>query len=105
MFLNSLLCKAPEICDEGFLPTRNLQGTRTEEGEPSDNYDYWGNARVLEESMWGAPKGERGSFLESQSSGQDEMRREVITELGASDWHAREGACCCGWNRRRKSRV
>lgn len=84
--ISSLLCKAPEICDEGFLPSR------TEEGKRSNNYDLWRNARVLEISRWEAPKGERRFFLESRSIGQEGVGREGIT----SDLHAREGARGCG---------
>lgn len=35
--ISTLLCKVTENCNEGFLPSRDLQGAGTEEGEHSNN--------------------------------------------------------------------
>lgn len=68
--ISTLLCKVTEICNEGFLPSRNLQGARTEEGEHSNNYDSVG--KMLEcwyvLSAEGEFKGEDGFFLERRAA-------------------------------------
>lgn len=108
--ISTLLCKATEICNEGFMQSRNLQGARKEKGEHSNNDGYWRNSRELEKSARGAPKGEKVFFLENQSSTRDWVGTEAITELGTSDLHAYEGAHGWGetekgWNSSRNSRM
>ena len=93
--ISTLLCKVTENCNEGFLPSRDLQGAGTEEGEHSNNgsvgsrLEYW-----CVQCAQTALQGDNGFFLERQSSRQ--VGREVVPEQGTCNLVIHEGTHDCG---------